>query len=122
MQSRRLDQQAEIKLTLLRVAAANHVSHDLAPSVFHMSQLCPCIFGCGIVSHVHIPVPFWWCHTCECDTPLPSVMGPELGNYNMMKKLQKKMYNFFFFAEAFFSVCIHTDTLQRGGTQLLASS
>lgn len=90
MQSRRLDQQADIKLTLLRAAAGNHMSHDLAPSVFHMSQLCACIFGCGIVSHAHIPVPFWWCHTCECGTPLPSVMGPELGNYNMMKKLQKK--------------------------------
>lgn len=85
LQSPRLCQRADIKLTLLRPAATNHMSHDLAPSVFHMSQLCRCISGCCIVSHVRIPVPLWWCHTCECETLLPSVMRPILGDYNKMK-------------------------------------
>lgn len=60
-----LDQQADIKLTLLRPAAVNHMSHDQAPSVFHMSQLCVCIFGCSIISHIQTTcsIPVMSLHT-----------------------------------------------------------
>lgn len=110
MQSRRLDQQVDIKLTLLRPAAVNHMSHDWAPSVFHMSQVCLSIFGCGIISNVHILTLCWWCHTMQCGTLLLSVMGPKLDNNNMI--------NLSFLAEAFF--CIFTLWLcSEGATSCL---